>query len=205
MIVQNLLQNQLLIIIHFKPKKEIDIPKSYIIPQGWWKVLDRLKNNHIKMTPLTKDTVVNVEVTHIKDYKTRKSAYEGHYVHYNTNTIKSVQKVTFHKGDLLIPVKQKGLRYIIETLEPEAPDSFFNWNFFDTILQRKEGFSPYVFEDLAVQILNEDPNLKSRFEQLKKQDKSFKNSWYDQLNFIYKNSKYHEKAFKLYPVYRVVD
>ena len=189
----------------FKPKKEIDIPKAYIIPQGWWKILDRLKNNQIKMTALKKDTVINVEVTNIKDYKTRKSAYEGHHVHYNTNTIKSVQKITFHKGDLLIPVKQKGMRYVIETLEPEAPDSFFNWNFFDTILQRKEGFSPYVFEDLAVQILNEDPNLKSRFNQLKKEDQDFNNSWYDQLNFIYKNSKYQEKVFMLYPIYRIID
>jgi hypothetical protein len=37
----------------------------------------------------------------------------------------------------------------LETLEPEAVDSFFNWNFFDTMLQQKEGYSDYIFEDLA--------------------------------------------------------
>jgi hypothetical protein len=189
----------------FKPKKEIDIPEAYIIPQGWWNVLDRLKINQIKWKLLKKDTIISVEVYHIKDYKTRKHAYEGHYVHYNTKTIKTVEKITFHKGDFLIPLKQKGIRYLIETLEPEAPDSFFNWNFFDTVLQRKEGFSPYVFEDLAMEILKEDSELKARFERLKKQDNNFKNSWYDQLNFIYENSKYQEKAFMLYPVYRIVD
>jgi len=186
----------------FKPKKEIKIPAAYIIKQGWWKVIDRLKANQIKMIPLKKDTVISVKVTHIKDYKTRKSAYEGHYMHYNTEIIKINKKITFKKGDLIIPVRQKGIRYLLETLEPEAPDSFFNWNFFDTILQKKEGFSPYVFEDLAVQILNEDANLRSRFELLKKEDENFKKSWYDQLNYIYKNSRYNEHAFMKYPVYK---
>ena len=59
----------------------------------------------------------------------------------------------FKKGDLYIPTKQKGIRYLIETLEAEATDSFFNWNFFDTILQQKEGFSSYVFEDIAAEYL----------------------------------------------------
>ncbi len=189
----------------FKPKKEIKVPTAYIIPQGWWKVINRLKINEIKMIPLKKDTVISVEVIHIKDYKTRKRAYEGHYMHYNTTITKSNKKITFKKGDLFIPVRQKGIRYLLETLEPEAPDSFFNWNFFDTILQRKEGFSPYVFEDLATQILKDDANLRSRFELLKKEDENFKNSWYDQLNFIYENSKYQEDAYMKYPVCRTVE
>ncbi len=189
----------------FKPKKEIKVPTAYIIPQGWWKVINRLKINEIKMIPLKKDTVISVEVIHIKDYKTRKRAYEGHYVHYNTIITKNNKKITFKKGDLFIPVRQKGIRYLLETLEPEAPDSFFNWNFFDMILQRKEGFSPYVFEDLATQILKDDANLRSRFELLKKEDENFKNSWYDQLNFIYENSKYQEDAYMKYPVCRTVE
>ncbi len=190
---------------YFKPKKEIEIPKAYIISQGWWKIVDRLKSNQVEMIPLKKDTAIAVEVYHIKDYKTRKSVYEGHYVHFNTSVAKSKETIALKKGDFLILSKQKGIRYLIETLEPEATDSFFNWNFFDTILQRKEGFSPYVFEDLAIEILKEDSNLKVKYEQLRKQDKKFKNSWYDQLNFIYKNSKYQEKVYLQYPVYRIID
>lgn len=190
---------------YYKPKKEVKVPEAYIIPQGLYKVIERLENNKIKMIPLMKDSLIEVEISHIKDYQTRKSAYEGHYVHYNTRISKNKKKIAFKKGDILIPVKQSGIRYLVETLEPEAPDSFFNWNFFDTILQRKEGFSPYVFEDLAVQILNEDANLKSAFEQKKDKDVNFKNSWYDQLNFIYKNSKYQEKAHMQYPVFRIIN
>jgi len=189
----------------FKPKNEIRIPEAYIIPQGWWKVLERLKINHIEMIPLKKDTVISVEVLQIKDYQTKKRAYEGHYMHFNTTVVKSKKEVVFRKGDVLIPVKQNGIRYLLETLEPEASDSFFNWNFFDTILQKKEGFSPYVFEDLAIEILNNDKDLRSKFELLKKEDENFNNNWYEQLNFIYKNSKYQEKAYLQYPIYRVID
>ena len=190
---------------HYKSKKEIGIPEAYIISQGWWKILERLKYNKIKMMPFKKDTVISVEVYQIEDYKTVKNAYEGHYLHFNTSATKSNKEIAFKKGDLFIPTNQKGIRYLIETLEPEAPDSFFNWNFFDTILQRKEGFSPYVFEDLALQILDDNAELRSKFEHLKKEDIDFNNNWYEQLNFIYKNSKYQEKAYMQYPVFRVLN
>lgn len=190
---------------YFKPKKEIIIPKGYIIPQGWWNVIELLQNNNINMYPFKNDTVINVESYKIKNYKSTKNPYEGHYLHFNTQVEKTIVKYHFKKGDYYVSINQKGIRYLIETLEPEAPDSFFNWNFFDTILQKKEGFSPYVFEDLALEILNKNPKLKSDFEQLKKEDKDFSNNWYAQLNYIYKHSKYNEKAYLQYPVYRIIN
>ena len=145
-----------------------------------------------------------VEAYQIDKYKTTVRPYEGHYNHYNTKITKVNIQQQFKKGDLYIPTDQKGFRYLIETLEPEAPDSFFNWNFFDSILQKKEGFSPYVFEDLALEILNKNQQLKTDLEKLKVKDKDFANNWYAQLNYIYKHSKYAEKAYLQYPVYRVV-
>ena len=37
----------------------------------------------------------------------------------------------------MVPTQQSGVKYILETLEPEALDSFFNWNFFDAMLGQK--------------------------------------------------------------------
>ncbi len=189
---------------HFKSKKSIVIPKAYIIPQGWWKIIERLELNQIQFQTLKKDTLLFVEAYQIDKYKTTGRPYEGHYNHYNTEITKVNIQQQFKKGDLYIPTDQKGFRYLIETLEPEAPDSFFNWNFFDSILQKKEGFSPYVFEDLALEILNKNQQLKTDLEKLKVKDKDFANNWYAQLNYIYKHSKYTEKAFMQYPVYRIV-
>jgi len=189
---------------YMKVTDSIRIPSAYIIPQGWQKIIPLLAANNITYKRLGKDTIINVESYRIKDYQTRKTAYEGHYPHNNTSVTATTKNVQFYKGDFLVPTKQDGIRYVLETLEPSAIDSFFNWNFFDTILQQKEGFSPYVFEDIAVQLLQDNPALKSEFEGKKAQDVSFANNWYTQLDWIHKKSEYYEKAHLQYPIFRIL-
>jgi len=188
---------------YFKATQEVTIPEAYVIPQGWHNVIDLLKLNTIKMTQFEADTTITVESYRIEDYKTRTRVYEGHYSHYNTTVSTETKSITFHKGDYLISTSQPGLRYLIETLEPAAPDSFFSWNFFDTILQQKEGFSPYVFEDTAKQLLDNNPKLKSEFEAKKENEERFAANWYAQLNWIFEHSNSYEKAHMQYPVYRI--
>ena len=186
---------------NFLATKEITIPKAYILQQGWHKVIDRLKQNQIEFKRFQKDTTITVEVNHIGDYKTRGSAYEGHYLHYNTSVKKSTKSIRFRKGDLHIPTNQNGIRYLLETLEAEAIDSFFNWNFFDTILQQKEGYSAYVFEDVAEVLLAQNPSLKKQFEEKLQNDEAFAKNPRSQLNFIYKNSSHYEKAHLRLPIF----
>ena len=189
----------------YRSTKEITIPKAYILKQGWHRVVERLKNNQIFYTQFKKDTTLVVETLHVDDYKTRTSAYEGHYLHYNTSVKIDSNAVHFSKGDLYIPVHQKGARYIMETLEPEATDSFFNWNFFDSVLQQKEGYSGYVFEDVAEQILKENTTIKDAFEAKMATDKDFEKNPRAQLNFIYKRSLHYEKAHLLLPIYKAYE
>lgn len=188
---------------YFKPTLEITIPEAYIIPQGWWSVIDLLKLNQVEMTVFEKDTLITVESYKIDSYQTRTQAYEGHYPHFNTKVISSNQDVKFKKGDYYVPTNQNALRYLLETLEPQAPDSFFNWNFFDMILQQKEGFSPYAWEDTAAELLMKDDALKTAFEAKKKAEPEFANNWYAQLDWIHKHSPYYERAHLQYPIYKV--
>ena len=188
---------------YFKPSLEVKIPDAYIIPQGWHNVIDLLKLNAVKMHVLERDSTITVESYKIEDYKTREMPFEGHYLHYKVTVSKNNQNITFKKGDVIIKTAQPSFRYIIETLEPQAPDSFFNWNFFDTILQQKEWVSPYVWEDLALKILDKNPKLKVEFEEKKKNEKDFADQWYAQLDWIHKQSKYYEKAHLQYPIYRL--
>jgi hypothetical protein len=95
------------------------------------------------------------------------------------------------------------VRYILETLEPSAPDSFFNWNYFDPILQQKEGFSPYVWEDKAEVILAENPDIKTKFEKKKRENHSFATNWYAQLTWIHKQSENYERSHLRYPIMRM--
>ncbi len=188
---------------NFNIKKEINIPNAYILKQGWHKVVDRLENNAIEFSRFKNDTTITVEVSHIKDFKSRNAPYEGHYLHYGTETIKTVKEVKFSAGDIFIPTNQNGLRYIIETLEAEATDSFFNWNFFDTILQQKEGYSAYVFEDIAEKYLAENSKLKQELEEKMNTDETFAKDPRAQLNFIHKNSPHYEPAHLLLPVFKL--
>lgn len=187
---------------YFMPSDSVKIPEAYIIPKQWNKVIELLDLNHIEYTAVENDTLLNVDIYRIQDYETVENPYEGHYLHFNTKVSSTMREVQLKKDDIWVPTNQPGFRYILETLEPTAPDSFFNWNFFDTILQQKEGFSPYVFEDSALKMLQNDSILNREFQLKKEQELSFSENWYAQLEWLFEKSKYYEKAHMQYPVYR---
>lgn len=188
---------------YFKPSIQVTVPKAYVVPQGWHDVVELLKLNQVQMKRFEKDTTLTVTSYKIAGFETRKNAYEGHYPHYNTTINASVENITFRKGDYYIATNQPAKRYLLETLEPQAPDSFFNWNFFDAILQQKEGFSPYVFEDTAKVMLDNNDQLRIEFQKKKENDKDFSANWHMQLNWLYQQSIHAEKAYMQYPIYRL--
>jgi hypothetical protein len=189
---------------YFPPRTFIKKPVAYIIPQGWWKVIDLLKLNKAEMTRLKKDTIIEVEVYKIDDYKTSQRQYEMHHLNSEVKISSSLQKMKFSKGDWYIPMNQAANRFLIETLEPQAEDSYFAWNFFDAILGQKEGYSAYAFEDIAADYLKNNVDLKNKLEQKKATDTAFAKSAKAQLNFVYENSPWFEPAYLRYPVYRVI-
>ncbi len=187
----------------FNPKSFIKKPKAYIIPQGWWKVTDLLKLNRVEMRQLKKDTVIEVEVYKIEDYKASPRQYEMHHINSEVKTAVSIQSITFKKGDWYIPMNQVANRFLIETLEPQAEDSYFTWNYFDAILGQKEGYSAYAFEDIAADYVRNNPDVKNKLEQRRSADTAFVKDGRAQLNFVYQNSPWFEPAYMRYPVYRV--
>ena len=113
------------------------------------------------------------------------------------------QIVKVNAGDYIVYTSQQACRFIIETLEPQAIDSYFNWNFFDEVLAQKEYFSDYVFEDTAADLLKKDPAQKEKLEKKKSEDKKFAESADAQLDFVYRNSSYFEKSYLRYPIFRI--
>jgi hypothetical protein len=111
--------------------------------------------------------------------------------------------VLFRKGDYLIKTRQAKDLYLTTVLEPESPDGFFAWNFFDGILMQKEGYSDYVFEDLAAAYLKEHPELRQALEDKKSRDPAFAASAGAQLEWVYKHSPWYEPNHMIYPVARI--
>lgn len=188
----------------YKASKYIKKPVAYIIPQAWDKVVHLLKINGVDMHQLKEDRKVTVESYYITDFKTLKNPYEGHYLHSGVEVVSVQNELQYYKGDYLVYVNQPSNRYIVEVLEPQASDSFFNWNFFDSILSMKEHFSPYIFEDTSVDILKNQPEIKIALERKKAEDAEFRNDSYAQLDFIYKRSDYYEKTHNRYPIGRIL-
>ena len=180
-------------------------PMAYIIPQGLWKVIDRLKANNVKMRKLVRDTAVEVEVYKIESYQSTPRPYEGHHPNSNVSVSTSKRTVSFRAGDYYIPLNQKANRFLIETLEPQGEDSYFAWNFFDPILGQKEGYSDYHFEDVAAEFLKSHPDVKQQLEERRSTDSTFAKSGRAQLNFVFQNSPFFEPAYLQYPVYRVMN
>lgn len=187
----------------FEPSLTVTKPIAYIIPKAWDKVIALLKLNNVKMQQLTTDTKINLEMYYIADMKTGTQPYEGHYLHSAVSLKPVNQDIQFYAGDYVVYVNQANNRYIIETLEPQAIDSFFNWNFFDSILGKKEGYSSYVFEDTAAELLKNNPELKQKLEAEKTKNPDFAKSARMQLEFVYKNSDYYEKTYMRYPIGRL--
>lgn len=189
---------------HYIPKIGIGKPVAYVIPQCFDQVIERLQANGVALQFVQKDMNIELNVTPISSFTTTNHPAEGHYPHYEVQTaMPRKMKIDLYKGDVIVVCDQVCNRYIIETIEPSAHDSFFTWNFFDAFMQRKEYFSAYVFEPLAEQLLSENESLRKKFEEKKKQDASFASDAQKQLRFIYENSEYAEKMFKMYPVYTV--
>ncbi len=188
---------------YFKSQNFVKKPKAYVIPSGWYEVIERLSLNGVKMQSLQNDSVIKVQVYHIADYKSYPKPYEKHHINYATEITKTTDSLRFQKGDKIIYLNQVANRYLIEMLEPTGDDSFFAWNFFDAILQQKEGYSDYRWEDIAAEVLKKEPELQTALNKKKQEDPAFSSNSGAILRYIYIHSPYYEKAHLRYPVYRV--
>ena len=189
---------------HYIPTDSVELPDAYVLPYAYKEVFERLELNDVKYKTIIKDTVVLCKVSYIVDFNTVKEPYEGHYLHSQVKTKDTMMKVTLRAGDKLIFVNDRNSAFLSATLEPKSPDSYFCWNFFDGILQQKEGYSAYVFEDRAAEILKANPKLKEKLEAKRKSDPAFAKDGGAQLDFVYKNSEYYEPSHRRYPVYRIM-
>lgn len=188
---------------YFRGEQFVQKPKAYIIPQGWHEVIELLSINKVNMQRLKNDTLIEVEVTKITEYRTATRSFEKHYRQSGVKLSTDMQKIQFRKGDYLFYTGQSADRFLFETLEPGADDSYFSWNFFDAILQQKEGYSNYRWEDVAAAYLKEHPELRAELDAKKKADEKFAANASAQLDFVYKNSPYYEPAHMRYPVFKL--
>ena len=188
----------------FKADVTVPAPKAYVIPQAWVEAIERLRLNGVRMERIESDRMQEVGYYHIASVASRPNAYEGHMFHDDVQLEKRRASVLLRAGDYLVPLDQDKARYVVETLEPLAHDSFFRWGFFNSVLEKKEAYSDYVFEDEAERLLREEPELATKFASWKAANPALLTNQEAVLDFIFANcAKYREPEWRRYPVFMV--
>jgi hypothetical protein len=187
----------------FSKTEFVTVPEFYILPQNYREIIERFDLVNIDYSRLRTDTLMEVTVDYVDDFTSPAKPYNGHFYHDKVTTHSEKQRIQFYSGDLVIPVRQEKIKYLLEMFEPKASDSFFRWNFFDNILDQREYFSSYGFEANALKYLNEHPEFKAKFEEKRKIDPEFAKNHRAQLAYIYNNNEWLEKTWKRYPVGKI--
>lgn len=179
-------------------------PRAYVVPQQWREVIERLQWNCVYMERVAADHERELACYHIKSVSSRPHAYEGHMFHDEVQLERRCATVTLRAGDYIVPLDQDNARYAVEMLEPLGHDSFFRWGFFNSVLEKKEAYSDYVFEDEAEKLLREEPELAAKFADWKQANPDLLKDQGAVLDFIFANcARYREPEWRRYPVFMI--
>lgn len=194
------------------PFKDVVVPKThvvaptggYIVPAGdaaW--LGEKLTLHGIRFERLGK----GAPGAHLETFRAAKVSYskipfEGH----TTMTFEGrwqPETRDVPAGSLFVPIAQPNARVLVALLEPQAPDSFAAWGFFNTAFEQKEYLEAYVAEDVARDILAKDPQAAAEFKKKLTDDPEFAASPQARFDFFYRRSSAWDERLNLYPVYRV--
>jgi len=106
-------------------------------------------------------------------------------------------------GDLFVPIAQPLARLVMALLEPRAPDSLAAWGFFNACFERKLYMEPYVAEQIAREMLEQNPPLREEFDKLLAQDAAFAADPAARLEFFLSRHSSRDEHYNRYPVFRV--
>ncbi len=178
--------------------KEAALPEAYIIPRQWADVITRLEWHGVRVCRTGAAVTLPVESIRLRDVAWSAKPFEGrHAVTYTGERFEETR--TFPAGSAVVDMAQANARVIAHLLEPDAPDAFVQWGFFDAIFEEKEYIESYVLEAKIREMLASDLALATAFEEAKL-DSSFAGDPERIRRWFYERSPYVEHRTGVYPV-----
>jgi len=113
------------------------------------------------------------------------------------------EKRALPAGSLFVPIAQPNARLILALLEPQSPDSYPAWGFFNSAFERKEYMEPYVAEQVAREMLDSRPEIAAEFKKRLAEDAEFAKDPSARLDFFYRRHPSWDERYNLYPVVRL--
>jgi len=187
--------------LYTQPDREVSRPAAYWIPAAWTDVIKRLALHGLHLERMAKEQTVSVEMYRLEELTFATDPFEGRVR--VTAAVKPEQRTQrFATGSVRLSTAQPLGDLAVLLLEPESPDSFFQWGFFHEILQRTEYVEDYVMEPMAQRMLTQDPQLREDFQKKLKEDQDFAANPRARLQWFYQKTPFHDDQWRLYPVAR---
>ncbi len=165
------------------PNLTVTAPQGYFVPPSLKAKLDL---HHIRYTETQEAITRPVEVFRATQTEFAKRPNEGHQTVSLQGSWKP-ETQTLPKGTLYVPVNQPKARLVMALLEPQSPDSFAAWGFFNAHFEQKEYMEDYVAEEVAREMIKRDPSLARELKSLAE---------------VYRRHPSYDQRFNLYPVMR---
>jgi hypothetical protein len=182
-------------------------PARYHIPAAWYPVVEILERQGVRVERTVEAETIEVERYRLPEatLDADASPFEGRTL-YKPGT-PSVERTTVRlpAGSFVIPTDQSLGTLAVVLLEPQAPDSLFQWGYFSEILQRTEYIEAYVMEPMARAMLDADPELREDFEAKLLADNEFAGDAGARLQWFYRRTPFYDDEHRVYPVYRSLD
>ncbi len=190
-----------------RPTVEVRRPASYYLPAAWSPIADKLRLQGIELTRLDAETTIDVEMYRLPAaaLDVAHSPFEGRSLYKPGEPVVERRTITLKPGSQRIDTAQPLGTLAVLLLEPQSPDSLFQWGYFAEILQRAEYFESYVMEPMARAMLEADPALRAEFEAKLLGDAEFAGKAAARLEWFYDKTPFSDEEYRLYPVARSLE
>ncbi|MBI9052934.1 MAG: M14 family metallopeptidase [Bacteroidales bacterium] len=182
---------------------KVKLPKAYIIPVEWTEIIKRLKLHGIKYSILTESKEFEITSYKFSNVSFANTPFEGRQIVQDFTFQELQVNKLFPKGSVIVPVNQRSAKIIAHLLEPQGPDSYLKWGFFNSIFERKEYVETYVMEKMAREMIQENPTLKDEYEQAILKNPQYYNNQWTKLFWFYERTPYWDQSKNVYPIGKI--
>jgi hypothetical protein len=187
------------------PKLTVRAPLGgYVVPPGYAALIgERLGIHGVRFERIDKA----VQSATVESFRASKATFatapfEGRTLATLTGEWREEQR-DLPAGSLFVPISQPTARLVMTLLEPQAPDSFAAWGFFNSAFDVKEYMEAYVAEQVGKEMLANDAALAAEFNKRLAEDAEFAKNPAARLEFFHRRHPSWDDRQNLYPVLRV--
>ena len=135
--------------------------------------VEKYETDYKALVKRTKDALPEVKLIICEPFVLRCGAVNSSWFPEFDEYRAAARRVAEEAGALFVPIAQPRARLLMALLEPQAPDSFAAWGFFNGHFEQKEYTEAYVTEIFARKMLEEDQALAAEFRRRLAEDAEF--------------------------------